>query len=144
MFTRLFSKPKLVFKLVLATACILCFVQTGFATTVTLDSIAATMSASVASIGKILVDVSLISGIGFILVAFFKFHAHKNNPQQVPLSQGISLLVIGAGLTVFPFLITTVGGAAFGQTKTATSGGSDITSLLTGGSAPGGGAPSKS
>ena len=132
MFTRLFSKPKLVFKLVLATACILCLAQIGFA--VTLTSIATTLSGSVSSIGKILVDVSLISGIGFILVAFFKFHAHKNNPQQVPLSQGISLLVIGAGLTVFPFLITTVGGAAFGQTGTATTKGGQIDKLLASGS----------
>ena len=135
MLSRLFSKPKLAFKLALTSACVLCFAQTGFA--VTLSGIATTLSASVASLGKILVDVSLISGIGFILVAFFKFHAHKNNPQQVPLSQGISLLVIGAGLTVFPFLITTVGGAAVGTKKTATTGGSEITSLLTGGSAGG-------
>ncbi|MEO1945202.1 MAG: DUF6750 family protein [Candidatus Thioglobus sp.] len=135
MLTRIFSKPKQIFKIILAAACIfgmLAIVQTGFAD-VTISGIATTLQTSVGSIGKILVDVSLISGIGFILVAFFKFHAHKNNPQQVPLSQGISLLVIGAGLTVFPYLITGVGGAAFGQTKTATSGGGQLTSLLASG-----------
>ncbi len=29
-----------------------------------------------------LVAISLIAGIGFVIAAFFKFHQHKQNPQN--------------------------------------------------------------
>ena len=98
------------------------FAKGGSGGAINLTSITETLSGTIKNVGKILIDVSVITGIGFILVAFFKFHAHKNNPQQIPLSQGISLLVIGAALTVFPYLIGGVSKAGFGQSKVATAG----------------------
>jgi len=66
----------------------------------------------------------LIAGIGFIMASFFKFHQHKLNPTQVPMSQGITLLLIGAGLAVFPHLFGTATQAVFGtKIKMATLGG---------------------
>jgi intracellular multiplication protein IcmD len=59
-------------------------------------------------------DVALICGVGFILASFFKFHQHKLNPTQVPMSQGVTLLVIGAGLSVFPHLLNTASSGVFG------------------------------
>ena len=109
----------------------------AFATDVTLTSLQTNLGKTIGNVGKILVDVSLICGIGFILVAFFKFHAHKNNPQQIPLSQGISLLVIGAGLTVFPYLITGVAKASTGQSSTSTAKGGSISALITSGKTDG-------
>ena len=52
-------------------------------------------------ISKVIQKISIVAGVGFILASFFKFHQHKQNPQQVQISQGISLLLT---LRLFPFL----------------------------------------
>lgn len=101
--------------------------------TVTLSSIQTTISSSVVNIAKILTAVSVIAGIGFIMAAFFKFHQHKLNPTQVPMSQGITLVLIGAGLTVFPFLIQPTTQAVFGVSKVASVKGGDLTKIIDGG-----------
>ena len=106
---------------------------------VTITNLQVNLGKTVTAVGKILVDVSLICGIGFILVSFFKFHAHKNNPQQIPLSQGITLLVIGAGLTVFPYLIKGVANAATGSSKTGSVSGSAMATIMGASSSSGGG-----
>ena len=77
-------------------------------------------------------DVSLIAGIGFVVASFFKFHQHKQNPQQVQMSQGVSLLLIGCGLTLVPLLVPTASVAVMGTAakKPAQLGGSDIHNLI--------------
>ena len=88
---------------------------------VTISDIAKNTGTSMESLAGLLEDVSLITGIGFIMASFFKFHQHKLNPQQVPISQGIVLLLVGGGLTIFPALLPVGGkalagsGASFGS-----------------------------
>ena len=88
---------------------------------VTITDIASNTGSSMKSIAELLEDVSLITGIGLIMASFFKFHQHKLNPQQVPISQGIVLLLVGGGLTIFPALLPVGGkalagsGASFGS-----------------------------
>ena len=102
--------------------------------TVTLSSIATNIDKSVSSLATVLTDVSLIAGIGFIMASFFKFHQHKLNPTQVPMSQGLTLLLIGAGLTLFPTLLPTAANTVFGDnTSIAQVGGSGINKLIGGG-----------
>lgn len=84
------------------------------ASTVTVASIATNVRSTVSSLATILQDVAIVAGIGFVLASFFKFHQHKLNPTQVPMSQGITLLIIGAGLTLFPVLLPTAGSAVVG------------------------------
>ena len=87
----------------------------GFANTyIMLSSIQSNVATTVSQTAKILQDISLIAGIGFIMASFFKFHQHKLNPTQVPLSQGVTLLAVGAGLTLFPLLIPTAGTTLLG------------------------------
>ncbi len=103
--------------------------------TVTVSKIATNIGTTVTQTAKILQDLSLIAGIGFIMASFFKFHQHKLNPTQVPMSQGVTLLVIGAGLTLFPILIPTAGSAVLGKdSKVSKVSGSGITGLIDGGS----------
>ncbi|EKD76889.1 MAG: IcmD [uncultured bacterium] len=83
-------------------------------TQLTLTTINSRVSAGIGNVVSIMQDVALVAGIGFIFSAFFKFHQHRQNPQQIPLSQGITLLVIGAGLTVFPHLLSTASQGVFG------------------------------
>lgn len=102
---------------------------------VTLTTISKTIDTTVRELATILVDISLIAGIGFIMASFFKFHQHKQNPQQVQMSQGVSLLLIGCGLTLIPILIPTASVAVLGDAaqKPAQVGGSDIHELIGGG-----------
>lgn len=94
-----------------------------------MKSVAKTIDKSVSSLVVILVDTALIAGVGFVIASFFKFHQHKLNPTQVPLSQGITLLLIGAGLTLLPVLIPTASKAVFKNAKIAQIG-SGLTSVI--------------
>lgn len=101
-----------------------------------LSSIQGNVATTVTETAKILQDLSLVAGIGFIMASFFKFHQHKLNPTQVPMSQGVTLLAIGGGLTLFPLLIPTAGTTILGnQAQVSQTSGSGISSLIGGGSA---------
>ena len=106
------------------------FVDAALAASVTVSGIASTIGKTVGSFAKILSAVSVISGLGFILASFFKFHQHKLNPTQVPLSQGITLLLIGSGLAVLPALIPATTKAVFGTAEIASVTGSALGSLI--------------
>ena len=112
------------FVAILATVLLTLLMHGAYADTDTIISVASNMKSSTTSIGKISEAIILVSGIGFIVSAFFKMHAHKNNPQQVPLTQAITLLVIGGALTVFPHLIVGVVQATFGTKNIASDGNS--------------------
>lgn len=90
-------------------------VMAGGTASLSLESINKSLSSGVGSLVKLMQDIATVAGIGFIFSAFFKFHQHKMQPTQVPLSQGITMLLIGAGLTVFPHLLNTTSQAVFGQ-----------------------------
>jgi len=94
-------------------------------------SIAGNVTNTMAGAAKIMQSIALVAGIGFIMAAFFKFHQHKQNPTQVPLSNGLAMLVIGAGLVLFPTLIPTATSVITGSTgNTAKVSGSSISSLI--------------
>lgn len=89
-------------------------VMAGATAQLTLSGINKTVSKGIGTTVTVMQDIALIAGVGFIFSSFFKFHQHKMNPTQVPLSQGVTLLVIGAGLTIFPHLISTASQGVFG------------------------------
>src|SRR3989338_136310 len=111
-----FMQSGLLLRLVILIAGIVITNDAMAATVLTLSAISTNVGTSISSISRLMEDVALICGIGFILASFFKFHQHKLNPTQVPMSQGVTLLVIGAGLCVFPHLLNTTTKAAFGAT----------------------------
>ena len=102
----------------------------GAADGMALSSIAGNIDTSVVSIASILEDVSLISGVGFVLTSFYSFHTHKNNPTQVPITKPIALLFIGAMMMVFPLTIPTAKNALVGSAQMAKVGGSQMTEMI--------------
>jgi intracellular multiplication protein IcmD len=86
-----------------------------------IDSMQTQLRASSLSTARIVNMVALISGIGFIFSSFYKFNAHKTNPQQVPLAQPLSMLILGSALTVLPYLIPAIVSSTVGG-KVASSG----------------------
>ena len=95
---------------------IFCATEAMAVSQLTISAIQSNLGKGIGSLSIVMEDIALIAGIGFIFASFFKFHQHKMNPTQVPLSQGVSLLVIGAGLAVFPHLLSTASQGVFGTT----------------------------
>lgn len=98
---------------------------------IALSSIASNVDTSVKELSTVLSDISLIAGVGFVMASFFKFHQHKLNPTQVPISQGVTLLLIGAALIIFPSVLPTAKRAIFGSgAEIAKVGGGQIHSII--------------
>lgn len=134
---RFFKLAKISWPLLVAVIPLVFFIAPdASAAGVSISQISKNTSSSMGYVASLLEDVSLIAGIGFIMASFFKFHQHKLNPQQVPISQGITLLLVGGGLTIFPALLPVGGqaiagsGASFGTLSDAD--GSKILSNLGG------------
>ncbi|MCH9770508.1 MAG: type IV secretion protein IcmD [Gammaproteobacteria bacterium] len=89
------------------------FVGNCFADT-TLTEFSKNIGDTVTTLAGVFVDLALIAGIGFIMASFFKFHQHKLNPTQVPVSQAITLLVVGAGLSLMPMFYSIASSALSG------------------------------
>lgn len=115
--------------------CLACFSLDVFAAgateTLTISSVQTHISAAVGDVATVIMDVATISGAGFVFASFFKFHQHKLNPTQVPLSNGVTLLLVGAGLCVFPHLIGTTSKAIF-DTGVSQAGSGTAKSILVG------------
>ena len=100
---------------------------------VTVQTIASNMTRTVSSVANIISNVALVVGLSLVCASFFKLKQHKDQPTQVPISNGVTLLVIGAALTVFPLLLPTANQAAFGSSvTTGTVGGEDMKNLIGG------------
>ena len=65
-----------------------------------LKSMSEGISVQVNSLKMLLLQVSLIAGVGFTLMGMVKFKAHKDNPTQVALSVPITLLLISYLLNI--------------------------------------------
>ncbi len=76
-------------------------------------AIAKNVTTNLASIANLIGAAAYVSGIAFALMGLMKFKAHKDNAQQVPLSQPIVLIMIAAGLIFLPSMITAAGGTLF-------------------------------
>ena len=99
----------------------------------TIAAIASNMQSTVSSVANIISNVALVVGLSLVCASFFKLKQHKDQPTQVPISNGVTLLVIGAALTVFPLLLPTANQAAFGSSvTTGTVGGDDMKNLIGG------------
>lgn len=97
---------------------------------IALSSITAHVGSTVSQMSRILTDIALIAGVSFILASFFKFHQHKLNPTQVPISQGVTLLLIGAALTLFVVMLPTAKRAVFGGASMAKVGGTQMVTVI--------------
>ncbi len=97
---------------------------------ISLSVIATNIATTIGYFSTILTDIALVAGIGFVLAALFKFHQHKQNPTQVQISQGVTLLIIGAALLIFPYILTTAKKAVFGSATVAKLSGGAIQGII--------------
>tara|TARA_R110000868_G_scaffold32183_10_gene117361 strand:- start:4464 stop:4850 length:387 start_codon:yes stop_codon:yes gene_type:complete len=57
------------------------------------------------NVAKLILYIAIIAGIAFILTSLLKLKQHWRNPQQVSISQVISLFILGLILVGIPMLI---------------------------------------
>jgi len=105
----------------------LAFADAGGATDI--GGMAKEMTSSFGSIGSLFIAAAYIAGFALTVAAIFKFKAHKDNPQQVPLGTAIALLVIGVLLVFLPALFKPAGSTIFGGTPVSAGSTGDITKL---------------
>ena len=99
-----------------------------------ISGIATTVTGHFEAIGKLMIAVSYLAGIGFVLASLFKFKQHKDNPTQITLGTPLALLVIGILLIFLPLLIKPAGESIFGQNaKSGGFTGAGVSSLQSGG-----------
>ncbi len=90
-----------------------------FAATSGIGDIAARISENLDDIVKLIGGAAYLAGIVFSVSGIIKFKAHKDAPQQVPVSSGIVLLAVGTCLLFLPSLLDTAGDSLFGSSGTS-------------------------
>lgn len=81
----------------------------------TLGDLAGNIQSTFTQIGKLMMGISYVAGIGFFIGAIFKFKQHKDNPTQIPMGTPIALLMIAMALLFLPYLIEASGGTFTGD-----------------------------
>lgn len=92
----------------------------------TVGTVADILRNSMDNVAALIMAVSYVSGIAFSMMGLYKLKTHKDQPTQVPLSQPIVLLVLGACLVFLPSVVKTTGKTLWADQTitTGTSGGS--------------------
>ncbi len=80
-----------------------------------LTAVANTVTKQANAVASLLSILSYVAGIGFAMAGILQFKAHKENPQQVPLSKPVVMIIVAACLLFLPAVLTTAGASIFGS-----------------------------
>jgi len=75
--------------------------------------IAENVAGNLGAIAKLITAGAYVAGFGFAVAAILKFKAHKDNPTQVPVSNGIVYLFAAAALMFTPAVFKATGSTLF-------------------------------
>ncbi len=112
----------------LVPVCLLGIISTvAFASDANISSIATTVTTQAHAIAKLLSVTAYVAGVGFSLAGVLQFKGHKENPQQVPLSKPVVMIVVAACLLYLPTVLDVAGTSVFGgrALSASTAGGMD-------------------
>lgn len=88
-----------------------------------LGDMAESITSSFEKIGKLMIALAYLSGIGFGISAVFKFKQHKDNPTQIPIGTPFALLGVSCLLVFLPGIYKPAGMTIFGDDEGAVGGG---------------------
>lgn len=77
--------------------------------------VADNVNSSLGHIFQMAMAVAYLAGGAFFISGFHKLKQHKDNPQQVPVTTGITMLCLGIGLIFIPTLLGSGGATLFGE-----------------------------
>lgn len=80
-----------------------------------LATIAKTVTTQANAVAKLLSVLAYVAGVGFAMAGILQLKAHKENPQQVPLSKPVVMIVVAACLLFLPTILQTAGSSIFGD-----------------------------
>lgn len=80
-----------------------------FAQDQNIGTIAAGVTTTLGSVGKLMVAIAYLAGFGFLMFGILKFKQHKDNPQQVTLGVPIVMTIIGSVLLFVGSFIAPLG-----------------------------------
>ena len=83
----------------------------------TIGGLAYNITQSFQNIGKMMVGMAYVAGIGFGISAMFKFKQHKDNPTQIPISTAFALLAVSVLLVFLPGIYGPAGRTIFGKNQ---------------------------
>ena len=107
-------------KVTLGLLALACFVAgtAAFAAISGAGSVATQVTTNLGAIARFVTAAAYVAGMAFAIGALVKLKAHKDNPQQVHLSQGVVLLFLAAALLFMPTIFKVAGGTMFGSSGT--------------------------
>ncbi len=79
-----------------------------------IGTVASAVTSNLEGIARLITAAAYVAGMGFVVAAIVKFKAHKDNPTNIPLSQPVVALFIGAALIFAPSVFKSAGGTLFG------------------------------
>lgn len=88
-----------------------------------IGDLATNITGSFGGLTQLIIGTAYVAGIGFGVAAIFKFKQHKDNPQQVPIGNPITMLAISAALVFLPGIYSPLGSTIFGTSSTGEAGG---------------------
>lgn len=94
----------------------LCFgVDPAIAQTGDLTTMANTIKTQAVAVATLLNVAAYVAGVGFAFGGILQFKAHKENPQQTPMSKPVVMIVVAACLLFLPSIMNIAGNSLFGQ-----------------------------
>jgi intracellular multiplication protein IcmD len=83
----------------------------------TIGNMASNLVSNFNAVGKLMVGMAYMAGVGFGIASIFKFKQHKDNPTQVTIGTPFALLTISVLLVFLPGLYGPAGSSIFGSTS---------------------------
>jgi intracellular multiplication protein IcmD len=80
-----------------------------------LATISNRVQTNILAVVKLLIIISYLAGVGFAMAGILQFKAHKDNPQQTPLSKPVVYIAVAGFLLFLPSLMKTTGKTIFGD-----------------------------
>ncbi len=74
------------------------------------------ISSALNSVTDLVLTVLILTGIGFLVAALFKWDQHRKNPQQITISQVLVMIIMGVVMIGVPFILK-YGGSAYNVIK---------------------------
>lgn len=81
-----------------------------------IGTIATNVRSQLGGVARLITAAAYLAGMAFAVAAIVKFKAHKDNPTQVPVSQGVVLLFVAGALMWAPAVFKAAGITAFATT----------------------------
>ena len=98
---------------------LVCLSTAVFASGNDVASVAGVVTTEFNAIAKLLSITAYVAGVGFALAGILQFKAHKENPQQVPLSKPVVMVIVAGCLLFLPTILTIAGASLFGSSTTS-------------------------